>query len=423
MIIKRKVYSQIQKHLSQKEISLIVGLRRVGKTTILRFLIDEIKQRNEKVIYFNLDREKDSLEFQSQEKIIFLINQEIKKLKANQKLYLFIDELQRKKNAGIFIKGIYDFIDFNNLNVKIVATGSGSLELKEQIKESLAGRKKIFQLNTLSFYEFVKFKRNLKSDEKVLEFANLFEEKIKIDFIEYLNYGGFPDVVLASNEEEKQEKIAEIYESYLEKDVKQLLNIKKSKSFSNLVKLLSSQVGSLVNKAELARTVGVSKNTIDKYIWYLEKTFVINQLNPFFKNPRKEITKMPVIHFNDLGLRSYASGNFNFNPFDNINGGIFENFVYLMLKNSVKKKNVVGFWRTIVGAEVDFIIGSYLEAIPVEVKMKKFNSKVKYGKSFYSFLDKYQPKQAFLYNLDTSKEEKVKGINVKTLKFYEKVKI
>jgi predicted AAA+ superfamily ATPase len=208
-MIKRSLFEELKSHLPQKEISFIIGPRQAGKTTLMNFLKEYLERKNEKTLFLSLDIEKDKQFFVSQETLIKKIELEIGKEKG----YVFIDEIQRKEDAGIFLKGIYD----QNLPYKFIISGSGSVELKEKIKESLIGRKRIFKLNTLSFEEFVNFKTNYKYEQKIFDFFEIEKRKTKELLEEFLNFGGYPRVVLEEKLEEKLKIIDEIYQSYLEK--------------------------------------------------------------------------------------------------------------------------------------------------------------------------------------------------------------
>jgi len=169
MLIKRKVFADLKAHLSQKEITLIVGPRQAGKTTLMLALKKYLEEKGEKTVFFNLDIETDGEYFTSQAKLIQKIQLEL----GSHSGFVFIDEIQRKENAGLFLKGIYDM----NLPYKFIVSGSGSLELKEKIQESLVGRKRIFPLFSLSFEEFVNFKTEYRYEKKLPSFFALEKEK------------------------------------------------------------------------------------------------------------------------------------------------------------------------------------------------------------------------------------------------------
>lgn len=178
---------------------------------------------------------------------------------------VFIDEIQRKENAGLFLKGLYD----QGLPWKFVVSGSGSIELKEKISESLAGRKRMFELSTVSFGEFADFKTGYRYTDRLREFFLTEPGRTDQLFREYLMYGGYPRVILADTHKEKLATINEIYRSYLEKDIVYLLRVEKSDSFSNLVKIMAGQSGKMFNYSELSATLGLSwlRSRIISGIW------------------------------------------------------------------------------------------------------------------------------------------------------------
>ncbi|MCL4415615.1 MAG: AAA family ATPase, partial [Actinobacteria bacterium] len=225
-MIKRILFNELKSHLSKKEISLIIGPRQSGKTTLMLLLKDFLIKEGERVVFLNLDVETDRSYFLSQSRLISKIQLEIGKNKG----FVFIDEIQRKEDAGLFLKGIYDL----NLPYKFIVSGSGSIELKEKIHESLVGRKRIFELTTLTFEEFVNFKTDYKYENNLDEFFEVENDRTKEIFEEYLYFGGYPRIVLAESILEKQIEMNEIYQSYLEKDISFLLNIQKTEEISGL---------------------------------------------------------------------------------------------------------------------------------------------------------------------------------------------
>lgn len=406
VIIKRKLFTLIKNHLQNKEITLITGPRQAGKTTLMKQLEDELKKKDEKVLFLDLDKEQDKPSFDSQERLIQRIQYEVGKNKG----YVFIDEIQRKENAGLFLKGIYDM----NLPYKFIVSGSGSLELKEKIHESLAGRKRVFELSTLSFEEFVNFKTGKESST----FFDLFKELALQYLEEYLNFGGYPRVVLETEISQKQAAIDEIYKSYLEKDISFLLNIQKTESLTQLVRILAAQTGNLVNISELSNTLGLAVQTIKHYLWYLEKTFIIQRVPPFFKNIRKEITKTSIYYFVDLGLKNYATNQFG-NALGSVSTGLlFENFVYNSLKEQIYlSSSTVHFWRTKDKAEVDFVVDTGQNIVPVEVKYSVLK-KPETTRSFKSFLEKYKPEKAFIVHLGKQMEDRFGNTKIFFIPFH-----
>ena len=410
-MIKRKLFDELKSHLDNKEISLIIGPRQAGKTTLMSLLADYLNKQGKQTVSLNFDIEKDRESLGSQEKLLQKIELEIGKKKG----YIFLDEIQRKENAGLFLKGLYDM----NLPYKFIVSGSGSVELKEKIHESLAGRKRVFELGTVSFLEFAHFRTDYRYENKLSDFFEVEKMKGRLLLEEFLNYGGYPKVILAEKEEEKAKIIDEIYRSYIEKDISYLLGVQKTDDFTRLLKLTASQIGSLTNISEFSATLGISIPTVKNYFWYLEKTFVLERITPYFKNARKEITKAPVYYFYDIGMRNYAAGDFGRISLDNSAGFVFENYVFSALKEKVRHTSAsINFWRTKDGAEVDFIINSGRTVIPVEAKKQNLK-KPEIARSLRSFIKKYNPGKAYVVNLALRDERIVENTIVNFILYHE----
>ena len=387
-LIKRNLYKDLYKHLNSKEISLIVGPRQVGKTTLMLLLENELISKKESTLFLNLDREADKKYFVNQNELIRKIQLEI----GNNRGFVFIDEIQRKENAGLFLKGIYDF----NLPYKFIVSGSGSLELKEKIHESLVGRKKLFELRPISFIEFIDFKTDYKYENKLESFFEIESDEIFLLLREYLNFGGYPRVIVSDTIREKLEVMDEIFRSYLEKDISVLLHLHRIDAFSNLIKISSAQIGELFNYSKIAGELNISLPTLKNYLWYGEKTFILQKLTPYFKNIKKEIVKSPVYYFYDLGLRNYSIERFG--KTDNF-GLAFENMIFNVIKEKIRwSSKSIHFWRTKEKAEVDFIIDSTQDILPIEVKYRNL-VKPTVNRSLRSFIHKYSPKRAIIVNL------------------------
>jgi len=411
-MIKRKLYKELKKHLSKKEISLIIGPRQAGKTTLMLLLKEYLIKNSETTLFFSLDIGNDKLYFQSQNKLLKKIKLEL----GNKKGFVFIDEIQRKKNAGLFLKGLYDM----SLPYKFIVSGSGSLELKEKIHESLAGRKRVFGLSTVSFEEFVNYKTNEKYKDKLNDYFEIESENTSALLEEYLSFGGYPDVVLEDKISEKRKYIKEIFSSYIEKDISFLLNVQRVDAYEMLIKILAGQIGQLVNHSELSNAIGISTATLKNYLWYSEKTFITRRITPFFTNLRKEITKSPVYYFFDIGLRNFIINMFNAESINYENFGFgFENFVLSLLLEKTKDTSIkVNYWRTKDKSEVDFVINTGSRLIPFEVKYKDYK-KISIGRSLHNFIAKYDPEEAFIITPKSKSVIKVKNTWVRIIPFWE----
>ncbi len=407
----RDIFSKISKHLDNREISVIIGPRQVGKTVLTKqlreYLIQEKKIDNSLIYYFNLDIYSDRDIFASQTEFIAFIKQR----SQQDKIYIFVDEAQKVENPGVFFKGVYD----SDLNVKIILTGSSALEIKSKIYESLTGRKRVFHLLPFSFFEIVRSKNSvlyklLKSGDKLTKH----DQEILIDiYKKYCLWGGYPQVVLADSISEKKEYLREIFSSYIEKDVVGLLQLKNENAFIKLVRVLAAQVGGLVEVSELSNSINIDRYTIDKYLESLEKTFIIKKISPFFENRKKEIVKSPKIYFIDNGLRNLSLGllDYSFDDLEN-KGAVFENSIFkeLLLLEYLGEFNLK-FWRTKQGSEVDFILEQGRKVVSLEVKVDLKNNNI--GKSLLSYIKKYQAVNNFVVTLGYQGERKVDDQKVK----------
>jgi hypothetical protein len=329
--------------------------------------------------------------------------------------YVFIDEIQRKENAGIFLKGLYDA----QIPHKLIISGSGSIELKEKIHESLVGRKRIFELNTVSFEEFVHFRTGYRYENRLTEFLSVDTARAKEFLIEYLNFGGYPRVILAETLQQKIRLIDEIYSSYIEKDITYLLRVEKTDAFRNLVKIIAGQIGGMINFTELSSSLGISVQTVKNYLLYAEKTFIVKSVTPYFRNIRKEISKAPLFYFMDLGLRNYSLGLCGRISLLSEAGFLFQNLIFHVLREKRRYEGVsIHFWRTKDRAEVDFIMNIGQDVLPVEVKCRELKE-VAVGRPLRNFIHTYKPKEAWIINLSLRKELTINNTSVKCMPFFD----
>jgi predicted AAA+ superfamily ATPase len=407
-MIKREIFKQLEDHLEEKEITLIVGPRQAGKTTLMMLLLEELQKNSQKTLFLSLDNDQDKKYFNSQVDLVNFFKLNF----GDQKGYVFIDEIQRKEDAGVFLKGIYD----QNLPYKLIVTGSGSLELKEKIHESLAGRKKMFEVMTISLKEFVNFKTDYKFENNLEDFFR-FDKTLPEQLLnEYMQYGGYPRVITSKTHNEKISSIQEIYTSYIEKDIIDLLNVQKSESFGNLLTILASQVGQIINYTELSSIVNIDVDTVKKYLWYLRKTFINTKVSPYFKNTRKEVIKAPVYYFNDLGLRNFALNRMSYFNLLTDGGFLFQNLIALQLKENYSNF-LINYWRSKGGAEVDFILNAGTEILPMEVKYKELKTN-NVSKSLGSYISEHKPSKVYVVNKNFYDSRVFEGTTVDFIPYY-----
>lgn len=379
MSIIRDLTLKIKKYLDKEEILLIIGPRQSGKTTVLHQIEDILEKQNKINYFLNLeDADYLSLLNKSPKNLFKIFSFDL-----DQKNFVLIDEIQYLDNPSNFLK--YFFDEYHG-KIKIIASGSSAFYLDKKFKDSLVGRKKIFYLFTLSFKELLRFKNEKELSKRDFNNLNLSEkEKIVFYYQEYLTFGGYPRVVL-SPLKEKQEILRDIAYSYIKKDIFEA-QIRQDQIFYQLFKILASQIGNLVNSSELASTLKISKTAVDNYLYVMQKSFHISLVNPFFKNLRKELTKMPKVYFMDLGLRNFFVKNFNVFNERGDRGSLLENALF----RQIIEKNYfddVKFWRTIQKQEVDFVVDEKF-AFEAKAQPDKFKEK-----NYKKFLENY-PKIKF----------------------------
>ncbi|HHD92287.1 MAG TPA: ATP-binding protein, partial [Candidatus Portnoybacteria bacterium] len=298
MYLPRKIYPQLKKHLGVRQITVITGMRRTGKTTLLRQLLKDIPSQNK--LYIDLER-LDNRELFSQKNYDNILR-ELKNrgLNTKKKIYLAIDEIQLLPEISSVLKYLYDSFD-----IKFLVTGSSSYYLKNLFSESLSGRKKIFELYPLDFGEYLDFQKvfynkNEKWENK--KFNPIEYERLKYYYEQYIEFGGFPEVTLADNIQQKRDLLNDIISSYVNIDIKTLADFKNEKNIYTLMKMLSKRIGTRLDYSKLARLSGISRPTIMNYIDFFEKSYLIKRLSVFSKNPDREIVKAQKIYFCDSGL-------------------------------------------------------------------------------------------------------------------------
>ena len=360
MFKKRNIFPTIEAHLSKKEFTIITGARQTGKTTILRQLYRKMQADGKEAHLISFEKEEILEQINADpENLFFYVPKPGNPLEAENAhtVYVLIDEVQYARNPSNFLKYLYDtYQPF----LKIIATGSSSFYIDTKFNDSLAGRKKIFHLKTLSFDEFLLFK-DATPLYKELEYVRQkpayrsarFPDLLQL-LAEYMTFGGYPDVVLATSETEKKDKLQDIIYSYIKRDIYES-NIEDEVAFRNLMTMLANQIGNLLNKYNLSSTLGIHMNTLNKYIYVLQKCFHIDRMQSFHKNVKKEITKMPKVFYNDLGLRNALLNDFSSPILREDKGMLFENYVYIRLCE-LYEKDTIKFWRTADKNEVDFVV-------------------------------------------------------------------
>jgi len=329
MIIQRSVQEKIQEKLNSGKVILLLGARRTGKTFLIKQIIKNIN-----LPYLLLNGE----DFQVAAKLENKSISEYKQLVGNNKL-LIIDEAQKIKDIGNILKLMIDEIS----GLTIMATGSSVFDLTQKLGEPLTGRNINFKVFPIAQYE-------LKNTENVIEtFSNL-EQRLIL--------GSYPELFSLPGYTEKQEYLSELVNSFLLKDILELDSIKNASKILNILRLLAFQVGSEVSFSEIGQKVALSRNTVERYIDLLEKTFIIYRLGGFNKNLRKEISKNSKYYFWDNGIRNAVISNFNPLSLRNDVGQLWENYVISERLKYLTYQRIstnVFFWRTYDQQEIDWV--------------------------------------------------------------------
>lgn len=326
-MIRRLLQQTIEQHFFKGKIILVIGPRQVGKTTLLQTIYNEFAQEK---FWYNADDADVRELFRNPSKT------KLKPIFANKKL-IVIDEAQRLENAGLTLKIMID----NYKDVQIIATGSSAFELNDKLKESLTGRKFEYYLFPIS-------------TEELIQDTSYFEENRILE--QRLLYGFYPEVI--NNLGQENLILRSIADSVLYKDLFALEAVKKPYLLENILKALALQVGSEVSYNELAQIVGADKETIERYIYLLEQSFVVFRLQALSRNVRNELKRSRKIYFYDNGIRNILINNFSPLALRNDKGALWENY----LVSERKKRNHYHhyycntyFWRTTQQQEVDYI--------------------------------------------------------------------
>ncbi len=379
MFVNRSLEKQIEKQIKLNKIIAIVGPRQVGKTTLLKNIYDKLKGKKK---FITFDNQKDLLLFE--EDIDTFIEKYVKEVD-----FLFIDEIQYSKDSGKKLKYVYD-----NFKTQLFITGSSAPELSFQSLKYLVGRIIINELHGFSFEEHILASKPEYLDiySKAKYKKQTIQEFNKL-LIEHLTYGSYPEIVLEKDVENKKLLLKNIQNTYLLKEIKDLLGIKNQLLIQKFMKFLAVQSSNLLVKENVRSEIGISERETNEFLSILEKTFLCKQVQPFYKNKKKELVKTPKLYFYDMGLRNSVIDNFSSTE----QGVIYENFVFQeLIKENINPK----FWRAKSKAEVDFIIEKEGKLLAIEVKSKKEPG---IGKSGYSFIEKYSPDYFFI--LSPEKEE------------------
>lgn len=377
---RRGAYFGVSKNIERKQIISVTGLRRVGKTTLLYQLIDQLivqKVEPKNILYFSFDehagaKPSEVLDIYANE----ILNKPLNSL--NKRVYVFFDEIQKAKNWENQLKKYYDL----NYNLKFIISGSASLKIRQRTEETLAGRVIEEKMQTLSFPEFLGMK-----DIKIQN-LRLQASEIKPAFYEYLKKGGFPEFVQERDEEFIKTQVRNVLvDRIVYQDIPEVFKIREPARMMALVKIISGSPGMIIDYENLGSDLGVTRQTASNMLEYLSETFLVRTLYNFSKNRLTSEKKLKRCYISDMSLVGLYGGT-------NLSEGKqIEN----LLVNSLDAKF---FWRK-GGYEVDIVLEKDNELLPIEVKYRnKITKKNIVG--LIRFMDLFDVKEGIVLTKDLS---------------------
>lgn len=387
-LYKRDIFDKIKPFLGDETVLVIIGARQVGKTHVLDYIQKYLEEHNHKTLYYDLEFP-DLLTTLNLGVDAFITDLTNKGYVAGEHIFVCIDEIQYLDNPSSFLKIIADHYK----NIHLIISGSSTFDIKTKFTNSLAGRTINFELFPLNFSEFLVFKESEYKNISNPSFAGT--NRIKEQYHEFVQYGGYPKITLEPNKEKKKLHLLQLVDTYVRKDIRDLADITDITKFNSMLKVLASQSGQILNVSALSRETNISQPTLHKYLSILEETFIIKRVTPYSKSPGVEISKNPKVFFLDSGLQSVLW----FNDFQStFMGTVFETNVFSEL---VKKygRTAVHFWRTKTHQEIDFIVETR-NIVPIEVKtnFRRFNPR-----AMKSFTRKYHVTDWKLIGLEGEK--------------------
>ena len=300
MLFERQIFKKLKGEIETKEITVITGMRRVGKTTALYYLYDLVESKNK--VLLDLENPINRKVFEEENYDSVWNNLMQFGITDSQKAYIFLNEVQNLPELSRVVKYLYDHFE-----IKFFLTGSSSYYLRNLFPESLAGRKIVFELFPLNFAEFLVFKNVQRIEKHTLK--EKADEKNKIAYAslnpyyqEFLKFGGFPSVVLEENPDRKRKLLSEIFTSYFEKDAKILADFKDMSKLRDLILLLAPRVASRIEIQKLASELSMSRETVYNYLSFLEQTYFISLLPRYSASIDRQAAGSKKLFFCDMGM-------------------------------------------------------------------------------------------------------------------------
>jgi predicted AAA+ superfamily ATPase len=349
--IERSIKENIMEQLQPNKVLLLLGPRRVGKTVLIKSILDEL--HDEKVLKLNGE----DMATEALLKVRSIEN--YKRLLFGYTL-LVIDEAQKINEIGSILKLMVDEVP----GIKILVSGSSMFDLNNKLGEPLTGRKKTFMLYPLAQMEYI-------------QIENLVQTKSNLD--QRLIYGSYPELLKLNRAIDKENYLNELVTDYLLKDILAIDGVRNASKMMDLLKLIAFQIGKEVSYDELGKQLGMSKNTVERYLDLLSKVFVVFKVSGFSRNLRSEIVKSSKWYFYDLGIRNTLVSNYAPLDLRADRGDLWENYCLverLKYLSYSETKAYYYFWRTYQQQEIDWIEDRGGQLFAFEIKWNE-NKKVK----------------------------------------------
>lgn len=298
---RRLLYYELARYLNHKNALLVTGMRQVGKTTLMRQVYEKVKEPK---LWFDFDNPLDQKVFEDEDYNV-IYKRLIDMGKKEAKLSIFIDEIQNFPEITKVIKYLID-----HQGVKFYLTGSSNLYLKNLFPESLSGRKFLYELPPLSFQEYLYFKDAVSLKEvqdctlqDAIKKNNIFTHKARVaEYDDFLNFGGFPEVVTTEDKDMKVMVLKNIFASFFEKDIKILSDYSDIRELRDMILLLVPRVGSMLDVTRLSSELGVDRVKIYRFLEFLQGTYFIKLLPRFSKSIDRSVAGGKKVYFTDTGL-------------------------------------------------------------------------------------------------------------------------
>lgn len=354
-MLKRELFYTIRPQLQHKNAIVITGMRQVGKTTLMRQLYDDFEGKR---LWFDLDNPLDQMVFENIDyDSIYNDLVRLSEVKNDERLLVCIDEIQNLPEITKVIKYLID-----HFSVKFIVTGSSNYYLRNLFPESLSGRKFLYVLPVLSFREFLFFNGRISEDQLKGDLDKAMQTKSKVNILQtkelyagYLEFGGFPEVVLTTGRDTKRLILRNIFSSFFEKDIRVFTELKDVRELRDLILLLAARNGNILDVSKLSSELGVNRVKMYNYLEFLESIFFLRLLPKFSKSIDRSVSGGKKVYFSDTGILNLVA--------KVTDGQLFETAV----ANQLTYYGELSFYNKRNKSEIDFILN---KEIAFEVKQK-----------------------------------------------------